>query len=57
MPKFIEDRCYLTEKDIIANLKNVFGYDCQYFAKMLYFMLSGGIDKAKIPFSKFILNF
>jgi hypothetical protein len=57
MPKFVEERCYLTELDIITNLKNVFGYDCTYFGKMLYLMLSDGVDKAKIPLSRFIKRF
>jgi hypothetical protein len=57
MPKFIEERCYLTEADISTNMKNVFGYDCPYFAKMIYLMLSNGIDKAKIPLSRFIKHF
>jgi hypothetical protein len=57
MPKFIEEHCYITEKDIITNMKNIFGYDCPYFAKMIYLLLSGGYDKAKISMSKFIKEF
>ena len=57
MPKFVEERCYLIESDIITNMKNVFGYDCTYFGKMLYLMLSDGIDKAKISLSRFIKRF
>ena len=47
----------MTEHDIITNMKNVFGYDCQYFGKMIYIMLSGGLDKAKISLSRFINHF
>jgi hypothetical protein len=57
MPKFVEESCYLTEKDITNNLKNVFGYDCPYFAKMIYLLLSGGYDKAKISMSRFVKEF
>lgn len=57
MPKFIEEYCYLTEKDIITNMKNIFGYDSPYFAKMIYLLLSEGYDKAKISMSKFIKEF
>ncbi len=57
MPKFIEEHCYITEKDIITNMKNIFGYECPYFAKMIYLLLSGGYDKAKISMSKFIKEF
>jgi len=57
MPKFIEEHCYLTERDIVTNMKNIFGYDCPYFAKMIYLLLSGGYDKAKISMSKFIKEF
>lgn len=56
-PKFVEERCYLTEEDLVANLKNVFGYDCPYFARLLYLYMSGGFDKIKISFSHFINSF
>lgn len=26
-PKFVEEKCYLTEDDLVNNLKNVFGKD------------------------------
>lgn len=57
MTKFVEEHCYLTERDIIGNMKNIFGYECQYFGKMIYLLLSGGYDKAKIPMSKFVKEF
>jgi hypothetical protein len=38
-------------------MKNIFGYDCPYLAKMIYLMLSNGFDKMKIPMSKFIKDF
>lgn len=57
MPRFVEEKCYLTEQDIISNMKNIFGYEYQYLAKMIYIMLSNGIDKAKIPLSRFIKQF
>ena len=38
-------------------MKNVFGYECHYFGKMIYLLLSGGNDKAKISMSKFIQEF
>jgi hypothetical protein len=53
-PKFNEDKCYLTEEDIVGNMKNIFGYHSPYFGKLLYLMLSGGLDKAKISMSTFI---
>jgi hypothetical protein len=56
-PKFVEEKCYLTEEDIIKNMKNVFGYDHVYFAKLLYLLLSGGYDKMKISMSTFIKEF
>lgn len=57
MPKFVEENCYLTEKDIISNMKNIFGYDFPYFGKMIYLLLSGGYDKAKISMTRFIKEF
>lgn len=57
MPKFSEERCYLTESDLVGNMKNIFGYEAPYFGKLLYLMLSGGLDKSKVPFSKFIKAF
>lgn len=56
-PKFIEEKCYLTEEDIIKNMKNVFGYEHVYFGKLLYLLLSGGYDKMKIAMSTFIKEF
>lgn len=55
--KFVEEKCYLTEEDIISNMKYVFGYDCTYFGKLLYFLLSDGMDKMKIGMSRFIREF
>ncbi len=57
MPKFIDDKCYLTENDLVKNFKNVFGYDCPQFSKMIYLMLSNGMDKEKISLSRFIRSF
>ena len=51
---FKEQSTFLTEEDIINNFKIVFGYDCPYFAKLLYLYLSNGFDKSKIGMSKFI---
>lgn len=53
----MEEKCYLTEEDIIKNMKNVFGYEHTYFAKLIYLLLSGGYDKMKISFSTFIREF
>lgn len=55
--KFVEEKCYLTEEDIITNFKNVFGYDCTYFAKLIYLLLSGGYDKQKISMTRFVKEF
>jgi hypothetical protein len=56
-PKFVEEKCYLTEEDIVNNLKNVFGFDFPYFGKLIYLLLSGGYDKMKISMSTFIKEF
>jgi hypothetical protein len=53
----VEEKCYLTEEDIIKNMKNVFGYEHVYFGKLLYLLLSGGYDKMKIGMSTFIKEF
>ena len=55
--KFSEEKCYLTEEDIVGNMKNVFGYTQPYFGKLLYLLLSGGYDKMKISMSTFIKEF
>lgn len=38
-------------------MKHVFGYDCTYFGKLLYYMMSDGLDKIKIGMSRFIREF
>ena len=51
--QFKEQNVYLTEEDIIVNMKNVFGYTFPYFGKLLYLYLSKGYDKSKISLSRF----
>jgi hypothetical protein len=44
----------LEEKDFVNNFKEVFGYECAYFGKLLYLYMSGGYDRKKISLLKFI---
>ena len=36
------------------NFKEVFGHDCKYFGKLLYLFMSGGYDRKKIHFLRFL---
>jgi hypothetical protein len=51
---YTENQIYLEEKDFVNNFKEVFGYDCPYFGKLLYLHMSGGFDRKKISLLKFI---
>lgn len=48
---------YCTEKSIIANFENLFGFRCDVFAKMLYIRMAKGLDHARIDFMRFIRVF
>ena len=45
---------YLTENMIVKNIKEVFGYDQPYFAKLLYLYLAEGYDRKKISLLKYL---
>ena len=70
-PKFVDEKVYITEEDIINNLHNIFGkndslregknsyigYDQPQLGRLLYIYMSGGYDKFKISLSQFIKCF
>jgi len=54
---FKEQHGYLTEETIIKGFHNVFGYDCPFFARLIYLFLAHGFDKSKIGLSRIIQEF
>ena len=51
---FKDANSFLTEQLITQNFPLIFGYECPYFAKLIYLLLSKGYDKSKIGLSRFI---
>lgn len=43
----------MIEENFTTNIKEVIGYDCPFFGKILYLYFAKGYDKAKITMSRF----
>ncbi|CDW75780.1 UNKNOWN [Stylonychia lemnae] len=52
--QFKEQNVYLTENNIMDNMKNIFGYSFPYIGRLMYLYMSKGFDKSKISLSRFM---